>query len=71
MICPRCQQDELLLVKIKNRGELVVCPECEATWMNPPDATGIGFRQLDDFLDEWGLVNDWSKFEYQKFSQKN
>jgi len=71
MLCPRCQQDELLIVKVTSDLEVVVCPECEASWREPPDATGIGFFQLDDLLERNGLSNDWSKFEYHKLSTDN
>lgn len=36
--CPACQQGRLLVVKIRQSGQLfLLCEECECAWLSPED----------------------------------
>ena len=62
MICPYCEQGNILNVVVKKSGrKVLICEECDTIWLREIDVeTGIGF---DTFMsNEVGNAN-WSELK--------
>jgi transcription elongation factor Elf1 len=47
MLCPRCEQGEVVEARIKKTAQIIyVCQECEATWF---EKEKIGIEKFVDF----------------------
>jgi hypothetical protein len=58
--CPRCGQDLLALFSVKATDEqIIVCPECEATWQRP-GAAAEDSVDLSTFLRARGLSEEFN-----------
>ena len=50
-VCPRCHQDHLRSWILKPTGEqILLCPECEATWLGGTAPTMSTFTDYEAFL---------------------
>ena len=64
MICPRCEQDEIVEAKIKANGRLIyVCPECDATWLSVDQISVPGFLDYGTYMKGIGLSQLWGELE--------
>lgn len=67
MICPRCEQDEIVEAKIKANGRLIyVCPECDATWLSADQIGAHGFLDYGTYMKGIGLSQLWDELEVIK-----
>jgi hypothetical protein len=56
MLCPRCEQGEIVTAEISKTGDvLYVCEECEATWFTPSDIGNVPFVDFGTHMKELGL----------------
>jgi hypothetical protein len=64
MICPRCQQDDVVKAMIKaNKTIIFICPECEATWFSIEKITFPGFVDYMTYMEGIGLSHLWDELE--------
>lgn len=64
MICPRCEQDEIVEAKIKALGKLIyICPECDATWLSKDEISAQGFLDYGTYMKEMGRSQLWDELE--------
>lgn len=67
MLCPRCEQDEILEVRVRRTGtRLNVCPECEATWLCDNDITDGAFLDFGTYMEKLGLPPLWDELDFKK-----
>lgn len=61
-ICPRCEQGSIVHVVLKATGEmLLVCQECDATWLNESEISLLAFEDFETILESKGLPPLWSE----------
>lgn len=66
MLCPRCEQDDVLRVVItQNNQELFFCPECEAQWLSVSSIRGEKFFDFVTYMRTLGLSGKWSEVTIQ------
>jgi len=62
MWCPRCEQGEVVKVKVNKKNEIIyVCEECEATWFYESDVGEKPFIDFEDHMVSLGLKTLWSE----------
>ncbi len=55
-LCPRCQQDYPRNYLLESTHEpLLVCPECDATWLGGTTPTLSTFTDYEEFMAARGL----------------
>lgn len=61
-VCPRCKQEFVEPVMIKNMGMLPawLCTECEAFWANDPTIKLSDYTTFPEFMRSNGLTDDWN-----------
>lgn len=60
-ICPRCQQGELVHAVITNTSEpIIVCDECEATWLDGVPVAPTTFVDLVTYLRSKEIQGEWA-----------
>lgn len=69
MICPRCEQDNLLEVRVRKTGtRLYVCPECEATWLWEKSIAQGAFLDFGTYMEGLGLPPLWDELDIPRGS---
>lgn len=64
MICPRCQQDEIVVAEIKATGAVIyVCPECDATWLLKDEISSERFLDCGTLMKGMGLSQLWDELK--------
>jgi len=64
MLCPRCEQGDVVKVRIVNRGScLYVCQECEASWLLFEDIGVKSFFDYGEYMEGIGRKALWSELE--------
>ena len=64
MICPRCEQDEIVQARIKVNGRLIyICPECDATWLSSHKISSGNFSDYGTYMKSIGLSQLWDELE--------
>lgn len=64
VICPRCQQDDVVKAMIKaTRSIIFICPECEATWFSIGEIKFPGFVDYMTYMSSIGLSHLWDELE--------
>ena len=64
MLCPRCEQGDIVKVKIiANDNCLFVCQECEASWFLYEDIGINAFVDYGTYMESLGLKPLWSELE--------
>ena len=64
MICPRCQQDNVVKAMIKaNKTIIFICPECDATWLSIESIGFPGFVDYGTYMKGIGLSMLWDELE--------
>ena len=64
MICPRCEQDDVLEVRVRKTGtRLYVCPECEATWLCEKSIDQCAFVDFGVYMESHGLPPLWGELD--------
>jgi transposase-like protein len=64
VICPRCEQDEIVEAKIKANGRLIyLCPECDATWLSVDKIGASGFLDYGTYMKGIGVSQLWDELE--------
>lgn len=64
MICPRCEQGNILKANIIATGQpLMVCNECEATWLAADLIGPSGFVDFGTYMESLGLRPLWDELE--------
>ena len=67
MICPRCEQDEIVEARIKANGRLIcICPECEATWLSDARIGPRNFFDYGAYMESIGLSQLWDELQVIK-----
>ena len=67
MLCPRCEQDEVLEVRVRRTGtRLYVCPECEATWLCEGSISEDAFLDFGAYMEGLGMSPLWDELDFQK-----
>ncbi|WP_081070687.1 zf-TFIIB domain-containing protein [Burkholderia stagnalis] len=67
MICPRCEQDEILEARIKANGRVIyICPECDATWLSSGEIRSGNFFDYGTYMKSMGLSQLWDELEVIK-----
>lgn len=62
MLCPRCEQGNIVKAKIKKTGkEVYVCTECEATWFSMSVVGQVPFLDFGTYMEEIGLAPLWNE----------
>jgi len=57
MICPRCEQDEIVEAKIKATGSSIfICPECDAMWLSSNRIDSANFLDYGTYMESIGLT---------------
>ncbi|WP_369038392.1 hypothetical protein [Stenotrophomonas maltophilia] len=60
LICPRCEQGEILEAHVKESGvQIFVCDECDAFWFSLMDIGVSPFRDLETYLEENSIAPSW------------
>ncbi|WP_423179314.1 zf-TFIIB domain-containing protein [Stenotrophomonas sp. CASM110] len=67
LICPRCEQGEVLKAQVKARGvQIFVCDECDAVWFSFA-AIGVSpFRDLERYLEEISVAPSWESISVDR-----
>lgn len=62
MVCPYCEQDKVIVAKIKRNGKKIyLCEECDTVWEGKINLiSGIDF---DLFMKNEGCEANWSELE--------
>lgn len=61
MICPRCEQDEVVKVQVRATEEILhLCRECDATWFSVDAVGRDAFIDFSTYMEETGLPPMWS-----------
>lgn len=62
MVCPYCEQGEVLVARIKKKNKSIfVCDECDTVWVKEINSqVGIGF---DTFMKSEGCKASWDELE--------
>lgn len=64
MICPRCEQDDVLEVRVRKTGATIyVCPECEATWLCEKSIAQGAFLDFGIYMEGLGLLPVWDELD--------
>ncbi len=64
MMCPRCEQDDVLEARVRETGVvLYVCPECEATWLCEKNIAQGAFLDFGVFMEGLGLPPLWDELD--------
>lgn len=64
MICPRCNQDQVIKAVIKATGEIVhICPECDALWPYGSEIRASNFTDFSIYVKPKGLNGLWSELQ--------
>jgi Zn-finger nucleic acid-binding protein len=64
MICPRCEQDEIVKAKIKKIDQLIyICPECDATWLSNERIGIESFLDYGTYMKQIGQPQIWDELE--------
>ncbi|QBC45218.1 hypothetical protein [Iodobacter fluviatilis] len=64
MICPRCEQDEIKKIKIKEIDKyFFLCPECDATWFSIDEVGVTPFVDFETYMEESGFLVSWDNLE--------
>ncbi|KUY78380.1 hypothetical protein WS46_21215 [Burkholderia sp. RF4-BP95] len=67
MICPRCEQDEIVEARIKaNERVIYICPECDATWLSSSEISSGSFFDYGTYMKSIGLPQLWDELEVIK-----
>ncbi len=67
MICPRCEQDEIVEARIKAIDRLIyICPECDATWLSSDEVSPSNFVDYGTYMKSIGLSQLWDELEIIK-----
>lgn len=62
MLCPRCEQGDVVAAQIRRTGAaLFVCKECEATWFAVDDIGQAPFVDFGTYMEELGLQPLWDE----------
>lgn len=62
MICPRCEQDEIVEARIKaNACMIYICPECDATWFSVDEINSRNFIDYGTYTKSIGLSQLWDE----------
>ena len=63
-VCPRCEQGAILAMIVKStRDSILVCNECEATWLGDERPSSKGFRDFGAHMKALGLKPLWEELE--------
>ena len=64
MLCPRCEQGDIVKAKIKAGDTcLFVCQECEASWFLLEKIGVEAFFDYGTYMESLGLPPLWSELE--------
>ncbi len=64
MLCPRCEQGDIVKVRVKANGVcLFVCQECEASWFSSEKVGVEAFVDYVTYMEGLGLPPLWSELE--------
>nr|WP_080427263.1 zf-TFIIB domain-containing protein [Burkholderia ubonensis] len=67
MICPRCEQDEVVEARIKvNERVIYICPECDATWLSSGEIGSGNFFDYGAYMKSIGSSQLWGELEVVK-----
>ncbi|WP_089400511.1 zf-TFIIB domain-containing protein [Noviherbaspirillum humi] len=67
MLCPRCEQGDIVKAQIKKNGEeIFVCQECEATWFALKEIGVSPFTDFSAYMEGLGLCPLWDELIVQK-----
>lgn len=62
MLCPRCEQGDLVEARIKKTGQMLfICQECEATWFTKEGILTSPFIDFGVYMIKIGLQPLWSE----------
>lgn len=62
MLCPRCEQGNVVAARIKATGERIfVCQECEATWLSREEISSKRSLDFGTYMEEVGLKPLWDE----------
>lgn len=67
LICPRCEQGEVLKAQVKGCGtQIFVCDECDVVWFSLA-AIGVSpFRDLEEYLEENSVAPSWESISVDR-----
>ncbi len=64
MLCPRCEQGDIVKVRIIARDTyLFVCQECEASWLLYEEVGVNAFVDYGTYMQSLGLKPLWSELQ--------
>lgn len=67
MLCPRCEQGEVVVANIiKTKDTVYVCEECEATWFSEEDIGKEEFVDFGTYMESIGLEPLWKEITVSK-----
>ncbi|PSM14353.1 hypothetical protein CV100_07390 [Stenotrophomonas maltophilia] len=67
MICPRCEQGEVLKAHVKGGGtHIFVCDECDAVWFSLASIGVSSFRDLEEYLEEKSVAPSWESISVDR-----
>ena len=62
MLCPRCEQGDIVEAKVKKTGgSIYVCQECEAIWFNAEKIGDSSFVDFGTYMVKIGLPPLWDE----------
>lgn len=64
MVCPRCEQGEVLCVILKHSGAYAyICDECDALWVNDAEVAKYTWVDFATYMKRFGGRGTWDEFE--------
>ena len=64
MLCPRCEQGDVVEAKIKKTGQIIyLCQECEATWFAREKIGIEAFVDFGTYMEEHAMQPLWEELE--------
>lgn len=64
MLCPRCEQGDVIEARIKKTGQLIyVCQECEATWFEKKKISNEKFVDFGTYMEAHGMRPLWEDLQ--------
>ena len=64
MICPFCEQRDIVKTKVKKTGNTIfICEECDAVWKQETDIGTNNVTNFEDYAKKNNISNSWEELE--------
>ncbi|MCR1870473.1 hypothetical protein [Longicatena caecimuris] len=64
MVCPYCEQGNVVQVKIKRTGKKIyICDECDTIWLNGETISHFNGTGFEEYAKANGFQSIWTELE--------